>query len=157
MIHQNRRSFLKGSLAGGMVAIAAGSGLLRPSTVLAASWPKNAFAAKKVEDALKSLYGTSSVSSSAKVKVTANLQAENGAMVPVQVQTGLPNADAISIFVLENASPLVTNVSLKGAAGYLRANIKMLKTSDVQFVVRSGGKLYTAKQRIKVTAGGCGG
>lgn len=156
MINTNRRNFLKGTAATGVIVIAAGSGLLRPSTVWAANWAKPAFAGKSINAALKALYGTSKTISSKKLKITANLQAENGAMVPVQIQTSI-KTDAISVFVKENANPLVANVKTTGSAGYFRTNIKMLKTSDVQFVVKSGGKLYTAKQKIKVTAGGCGG
>ena len=33
----------------------------------------------------------------------------------------------------------------------------MAQTSDVHVVVKAGGKLYSAKAAIKVTAGGCGG
>jgi sulfur-oxidizing protein SoxY len=33
----------------------------------------------------------------------------------------------------------------------------MGQTSDVHAVLKSGGKLYSAKQTVKVTAGGCGG
>jgi len=156
VINTNRRSFLKGTTATGVIALAAATGLLRPTKVLAASWPKNAFAEKSIEGAMKALYGSSNASASKDLHITANLQAENGAMVPVQIQTAM-KADAISIYVKENASPLVSNLKLTGGAGFYRANIKMAKTSDVQFVVRSGGKLYTAKQKIKVTAGGCGG
>lgn len=156
MINTNRRGFLKGTFATGVIAVAAGSGLLRPTTVWAADWAKAAFEAKSIDNALKSLYGTSATSPSKAIMITANLQAENGAMVPVQVQTSM-NADAVSVFVKENASPLVSNLKVTGAAGFFRANIKMLKTSDVIFVVKSGNKLYSAKQKIKVTAGGCGG
>lgn len=157
MISNERRNFLKGATATGVVAIAAGAGLLRPATVWAADWPKAAFSAKTIDQALSDLYGSSQQTSSKDLKITANLQAENGAMVPVQIQTSMPNVDAISIYVKENASPLVANVKLSGAAALFRSNIKMLKTSDVVFVVRAGGKLYSAKQNIKVTAGGCGG
>lgn len=156
MIYTNRRSFLKGTAATGVIALATASGLLRPTTVLAASWPKNAFESKSIEGALKALYGTSATASSKDLHITANQQAENGAMVPVQIQTPM-KADAVSIYVKENANPLVANVKLTGAAGFFRANIKMAKTSDVHFVIHSGGKLYSAKQKIKVTAGGCGG
>jgi predicted secreted protein len=33
----------------------------------------------------------------------------------------------------------------------------MAQTSDVHFVVKAGGKLYSVKKTVKVTAGGCGG
>ncbi|MCB1874458.1 MAG: thiosulfate oxidation carrier protein SoxY, partial [Chromatiales bacterium] len=35
--------------------------------------------------------------------------------------------------------------------------IKMGKTGDVVAVVKSGGKLYSARKSVKVTIGGCGG
>jgi sulfur-oxidizing protein SoxY len=156
VISSNRRKFLRGTAATGVVALAAGSGLLRPTTVWAANWNKNAFEAKSIEAAMQALYGSSSHTPSKKIKIKANQQAENGAMVPVEVSSEM-DADAISIYVKENASPLVAGISITGGAPLLRANIKMLKTSDVMFVVRSGGKLYSATQKIKVTAGGCGG
>jgi len=156
VIKTNRRTFLKGTAASGVVTLAAAAGLLRPATVWAANWPKNAFEARSIEAGMKDLYGSGAATPSKKIQVTANQQAENGAMVPVQVQTGM-NADAVSIYVKENTQPLAVAIKVNGAAPFLRANIKMAKTSDVIFVVRSGGKLYTTKHRIKVTAGGCGG
>ena len=43
------------------------------------------------------------------------------------------------------------------AEGYVSTRIKMGKTSNVIAVVKSGGKLYSAKKEVKVTIGGCGG
>jgi len=47
-----RRIFLKGTLAGSAVALAAGAGLLNPRQVLAA-WPKSAFEAKDLSKAMR--------------------------------------------------------------------------------------------------------
>jgi len=152
-----RRSFLKGTLAGGVVAVAATSGLLRPAEVLAASWPKNAFTAKSVENALKDLFGTSATTASDAIKITAPIQAENGAVVPITASTTLPNVEAIAVVVEKNPSPLAASVDLTGASGYFRTKMKLGQTSPVHVVVKSGGKLYSAKQEIKVTTGGCGG
>jgi len=153
----NRRTFMQGTLAASVVAVAAGAGLLKPSRALAAEWPKAAFESKSVEDALKSLYGSSQMSASSSIKIKAPLQAENGAVVPMQVNTTLPNVEAISVYVAKNNLPLVANVGLAGAEGYFSARMKMGSTSDVVAVVKSGGKLYSAKQTVKVTVGGCGG
>ena len=54
-------------------------------------------------------------------------------------------------------SPLAASIDITGAAGYFRTKMKMGQTSPVHVVVKSGGKLYSAKQEIKVTTGGCGG
>ena len=157
MTNLHRRTFMKSTLAAGVAALAAAAGLLKPTRVLAAEWPKDAFGAKSVEDVLKSLYGSSAASDSPQVRIKAAPQAENAATVPITVSTDLPNVEAISILVDKNAFPLVCAASLSGAEGYLHARMKMAQTSDVHVVVRSAGKLYSAKQTIKVTVGGCGG
>jgi sulfur-oxidizing protein SoxY len=61
------------------------------------------------------------------------------------------------VFVEKNPSPLVAHASFAGAQGYFSARMKMGQTSDVVAVVKAGGKLYTARQNVKVTVGGCGG
>ena len=153
----NRRTFLKGTLAGSVVAVAAAAGLLKPTRVLAAAWPANAFEAKSIDDAVKALYGTSGAADSKAISIKAPIQAENGAVVPIAVSTSLPNVEGIAILVKENASPLVANAALAGAEGFFSARMKMGKTSDVKVVVKSAGKLHVASQQIKVTVGGCGG
>ena len=157
MTVMNRRTFLKGTVAGSVLAVAASAGLLTPTRVLAAAWPAAAFDAKSVDDALKSLYGTSAATDSKAISIKAPIQAENGAVVPIAVSTSLPNVEAIAIMVAGNNQPLVANVNLAGAVGYFSARMKMGKTSDVKVVVKSGGKLHMATQQIKVTVGGCGG
>ncbi len=154
----NRRSFLRASAAASVLAVAAGTGLLRPMRVWAATWPSGAFTANNVSDVLQKLYGSDKSSASKDIKITANLQAENGASVPVAVRASMPNVESVSILIHENAMPLAAHIrTAEGAAGYLRANIKMLKTSRVEFVVKAGGKLYSDSRKIKVTRGGCGG
>ena len=78
-------------------------------------------------------------------------------MVPIAVSATLPNVQGLAVFVEKNAQPLVASVALTGAAGYFSARMKMGQTSDVHVVCKAGGKLYSAKQTIKVTVGGCGG
>lgn len=158
MAQLNRRCFLRASAAASVLVVAAGTGLLRPTRVWAAAWPSGAFAANKVSVVLQKLYGSNKLSTSKDIKITANLQAEHGASVPVAVRASMPNVEAVSILIHENAMPLAVHVRItEGAAGYLRANIKMSKTSKVEFVVKAGGKLYSDSRKIKVTRGGCGG
>jgi sulfur-oxidizing protein SoxY len=141
----NRRTFLKGTMAASAVAVAAGAGLLKPAHVLAAEWPKKAFDQDKLEEALNALYGSSSTSDSKAIKIKAPLQAENGAVVPIEVSTSMGNIESVSIYVAKNPRPLVANLNTSGASGYFSARMKMGKTSDVHAVVKSGGKLYSSK------------
>jgi sulfur-oxidizing protein SoxY len=157
VIQHPRRTFLKNSLATAVLIAVGGTGLLSTHQALAAEWPKDAFTARKLEDAVQALFGNAATSPSASIKLKAPTQAENSAQVQVQVSAEMPNVEAIAVFVEKNPSPLVAHASFNGAEGCFSARMKMAQTSDVVVVVKSGGKLYTTRQNIKVTAGGCGG
>lgn len=148
---------MRGTLAGGLLAVAAGAGLLKPGRVLAGAWPKGAFDADTVEGGVESFFGTSQAQETDAIEFKAPLQAENGAVVPVKVTTTLPDPQSIAIVVEKNPSPFASALELTGAEGYYSARIKMGETSKVSCYVKSAGKLYQVSQQIKVTVGGCGG
>jgi len=157
MIDAKRRILLKGSLAAGAVGIAAGAGLLTPRAVLAA-WPESAFAAKSVDDALEGLLGTSSHEVSDSIKIKAPDIAENGAVVPVTVESDVDGIDSISVLAAGNQTPLIASFNLgAGALGFVSTRIKMAKTAEVIAVVKAGDKIFSASKEVKVTIGGCGG
>ena len=152
-----RRTFLQGAATGAMVSVALGAGLLSPRLVLAA-WPKAAFEAKSVGEALKDLLGSDQTTASDAITVKAPDIAENGAVVPVTISTTLPDVESISIVAEKNGTPLTSSFILgKTTEGYISTRIKMGKTSKVIAVVKAGGKLYSASKEVKVTIGGCGG
>jgi sulfur-oxidizing protein SoxY len=157
-MNQTRRTFLKGSLAGSVVAVAAGAGLLTPQIVLAA-WPKAAFESKDVNSAMQALHGSTSTTASGKIKMKAPDIAENGAVVPVSVDaTGLGSVSTITVIAEKNGLPLAASFDLgSNAEGFVSTRIKLSKTSKVVAVAKSGGTLYSASKDIKVTIGGCGG
>jgi len=152
-----RRTFLRGAVAAGAVGVAAGTGMLTPRMVLAA-WPKAAFDAKSVDDAVNALLGSSSLTGSDKINIKAPDIAENGAVVPITVSTDITGVDSMSILVEKNATPLTSTYNLgKGTDAFVSTRIKMGKTSSVIAVVKAGGKLYSHGKEVKVTIGGCGG
>ena len=153
-----RRTFLKGTVASGVIVAAAGAGLLRPTEVLASAYPSNSFGQKGMQATLKKLFGTTTVIKSRKIKfINPTIQAENSQVVPITVSIGM-KVDSIAILVAKNPGAMAASVDLSGAAkGYFRTKLKMGKTSDVHAVVKSGNKLYSNKIKIKVTVGGCGG
>jgi len=153
-----RRTFLKGTVAGSVLAVAAGSGLLRPTQALAAAWPKGAFDAETEANAVSSLYGTSSGTENSAITLKAPIQAENGSVVPVKVETSMAGVESIAVMIEKNPRPLASNVDLSGpSTGYYSTRVKMGKTSKVTAYVKAGGKLHTASKTVKVTVGGCGG
>jgi len=153
-----RRTFLKGTMASSAVAIAAGAGLLSPSSVLAAAWPQAAFEAKSVDDALNNLLGSANNTPSSDIKIKAPDIAENGAVVPVSVSSSIAGVESIAIIASKNGTPLAANFRLgANAKADVSTRIKMGKTSDIIAIVKAGGKVHSTRKNVKVTIGGCGG
>ncbi len=156
MTSMKRRTFLRGAAASSMIGLAVSAGLLKPRMVMAA-WPQAGFDAKAVDGALSALHQLSSLVPSADINIKAPDIAENGAVVPITVSTGLP-AEAITVIVEKNPFPLAANFIMgAGAVGYVSTRVKMGKTSKLIAVVKAGGKLHSADKEVKVTIGGCGG
>jgi len=155
-VSMKRRTFLKGTVTTGVLSVAVGAGLLKPSQVLAA-WPESAFAQKTLADAISTIAG-GAAADSGDIKIKAPDIAENGAVVPITVSTGMTGVEKISVFVAENPQPLAASFDLTSSCeGFVSTRIKMGKTSDVVAVVQAGGKAFQAKKTVKVTIGGCGG
>jgi len=158
-INPGRRAALKSGGATAVLGLFVAAGLVRPGTAQAQSaWNQAAFAAKGLDNVVKSLGGASAAQTKEMSWGATPEIAENGAVVPVSVATTLTDVTSISFLVSEN--PVVLVASYKIPAGTLPniANrIKMAKTSNVIVVVEAGGKLYSATKEVKVTVGGCGG
>ena len=151
-----RRNFIKNSI------LFAGALAVAPTAILSnnayASWPKKSFDIKDLSDSVKSVYGHNNLEESSKVKLKAPSIAENGAIVPINVSTTLDNVESIMIFVENNPQPLSSGYQLTSLAQpSIGTRLKMGKTSNVMAAVKSGNKIYTSTQEVKVTIGGCGG
>lgn len=150
----NRRTVVKAIAAGGALI---GASVMMPRAAMAA-WAESAFKADKQDAAMNALLGSSEAAASAEVTLKAPDIAENGAVVPVTVRTGMANVESISIFVENNPNPLVAEFMIPaGTDADVSTRLRMGKTSKVTAVVKADGKLYSAAKEVKVTIGGCGG
>jgi len=148
-----RRTLLKVAVGGYAVAMAVGAGLLVPWYALAA-WPKEAFNAKAVGDALNNLYQSDALVDSGNIKIKTQQTSTNGAVVPVTIETSLPNAESISVIVEKNTRPLAGQFVLTDAVKpKVSTRIKVAKSSRVMAVIKADGKLHTAAQEVEVTVG----
>jgi sulfur-oxidizing protein SoxY len=155
-MNRSKRAVLKGAGAGGALAVALASGLLRPGAALAA-WNKAAFDAKTTADAMKALGVTGAVESK-DIQIRAPEIAENGAVVPIDVTATIPGATSISVFVEKNPFPYTGTFDLSpGTLPFVHLRVKIGESSPVRVVVAAGGKYFTAAKEVKVTIGGCGG
>lgn len=152
-----RRTLLKGVGSTGALAAAVAAGVLKPTQVLAADWNKGAFEAKDLANAMKGV-GAASAADHKDLVLKAPEIAENGAMVPVDVISNIPNTTSISIFVDKNPMPLSAHFDFaNGAMAEASVRLKMGQTAIVKAVAKADGKFYSAQREVKVTAGGCGG
>lgn len=154
-VDMKRRLFLKQSLAAGAMGMLVGTGMLMPKAALA-EWPKEAFKNKDAAAAVNTLLG-GQPTDSAEVKMTAPEIAENGAVVPVKIETSMAGVESITLVAPNNPWPMVANFKMgEGAIAYASTRIKMGTSGEVIGIVKAGGKLHSARQEIKVTVGGCG-
>jgi sulfur-oxidizing protein SoxY len=122
-----------------------------------AAWNKEAFGAKTAADALKSLRAGSSTESK-DIAIEAPQIAENGAVVPVEITSNLPDTRSIAVVIEKNPFPLAARFEFsEGAVPYVKVNLKMGESSFVRVVAEAGGRYYGASREVKVTIGGCGG
>ena len=93
------------------------------------------------------------------VALTAPDIAENGAVVPMTVQTSLPGVKRLLLLVDKNPSPLVAQFMVNPAVdASFQTRAKMGQSCDVFAVaVMEDGKTLFTKKEVKVTLGGCGG
>ena len=146
-----RRFFLQGS-------VAAAALLALPRALLASAWPEPAFASKAASNALTELYGTDQTTASSAISLGAPEIAENGAVVPISVETSLENVQSVSIVVEKNPRPLAVSFDIPpGTLPNVACRIKMGQTSQVMAVVKTDSGLFSTSKEVKVTIGGCGG
>jgi sulfur-oxidizing protein SoxY len=149
-----RRAILRSGTALALLA----TGLVRPLVATAAEWNKTAFDAKTLADSIKAIGGTNAQDSK-DILIKAPDIAENGAVVPVEVTSRIPNTQAIAILAEKNPFPLVASFDFAaGAEAYASTRIKLGQTSNIRVLVKTAdGKFYSALKEVKVTIGGCGG
>jgi sulfur-oxidizing protein SoxY len=149
-VDYGRREAIK---TGGVLGMFLMLGVL-PMSALAAI-DRKAFETGSLDEALDTL-GGKLAEESPLITLTAPDVAENGALVPVTVESALADVEQISILADRNPTMLVAQYTLpKGTDAYLSTRIRMAETSNVIVLIKAGGRFYRASKQVKVTAGGC--
>jgi len=148
-----RRNFLNVTL--GALALA-----VVPASVKAEDYRATkpaVWAAHTVDDALKAMYGTTTLIEEG-VSLTAPDVASNGGAIPVDFSTDL---DIKSIAVYQDANPeaaVCAYTVTKYTINKYSIKIKMAKSGTITIVAEGNdGKLYAAKKTLDVALGGCEG
>lgn len=164
----SRRRFLKLLGTAGVTASAVSLGLVAPARVLAAApaglgMPEPG---EKVEETLARLFGKRPLQAAGdRLKVDIPLIAENGSVVPVQIESNLPMSATnyvkhVYVITDKNRRPLNAKFTFTPEAGRLAlaTNVRLASTTNVRVIAEmNDGTLWEAKREVKVTVGGCGG
>jgi len=146
-----KRTMIKGGLA--LFALTC-----LPVKLLAAAWPQKTFSPKTASEAMVALLGTDETTPSEKIHLKLPQIAENGAVVPIEINTTLENVELIAIVVENNPRPMAATFEIPaGTLPKITTRIKMGKTSDVMAVVKTNNGVFSTREEVKVTIGGCGG
>jgi len=150
-MHQNRREFLK------LLSLMAAAGLLPAGSAWAEDWNKAAFESKKMDDVVKALGGAAPQQSGQVLLIGPEI-AENGAVVPLELESKLPNTESMAVLIEKNPNILAGFFTIPGGTlPWVQTRVKMAETCNVYLLAKAGGKHYYAVKEIKVTLGGCGG
>lgn len=146
-----RRKFVKN-----LIAIPVFGSLLKSAAALA-DWNFEAFAAETEREALDVFFSGRQVTESDAITISVHDLVENGAVVPIKIESDLPAVKSISIMVEKNPNPLIAHFDLSPECkAFIATRIKVGAPSDIIAIVQSGDKLYSKRKFIEVVEGGCG-
>jgi len=84
-------------------------------------------------------------------------QAENGAIVPITVESRLPNTARLFVFAEHNPGPLLARFDFEpGTEAWVSLRVKLNESGPVLAVAESEGRFYGAVRQVRVMVGGCG-
>ncbi|HEY8036584.1 MAG TPA: thiosulfate oxidation carrier protein SoxY [Methylobacter sp.] len=151
----NRRAFLKKSVALGGYSIIATGGLLA-SPEAHAEWLAETTSTNILQQTLKRLFKDQEIIESDQIDIQIPKTAENGAAVPITVTSGLRNVESIAILIEKNPIPLAAKFELSpDLEPFVSARLKIAESSAVAVIVETNEGFFTASKKVIVTPGGC--
>ena len=83
--------------------------------------------------------------------------AEDGAIVPLTVETSLPDVTELVILAERNPTPVVARFTFDRALDpFVSLRIKLNESGDVIALVKTAETAYVVRERVQVVVGGCG-
>jgi len=163
-MRESRRKVIEIAGKGSAAAVLLGSGWLS-GTASAADMPnplapndqRKQFDTHTLAEVVKDLGGSQAQRSDA-IELTAPEIAENGAVVPVQIESKLPGTKLIAILTEKNPRALTAVFHIPdGTEPWVATRVKLAETAKIIALVQSDDGFHYAEREVKVTLGGCGG
>lgn len=151
----NRRAFIKKSVAFSAYSIITAGGLLNPPEANA-EWLAETTSTNILQQALKRLFKDQKIIETDKIDIQIPKTAENGGAVPITVTSSLNNVESIAILVEKNPIPLAAKFELSpDLEPFVSTRLKIAESSAVAVIVETNEGFYTASKKVLVTLGGC--
>lgn len=148
-----RRDFIQISTA---LTLAFSAGILIPSAVFGKEWEGKLLDAQTVKEAVIALGGDLIVNSTG-VILSGPEMVESGYVVPLSIQSKIPDTDFMAFMIQKNPAPMSAVFLIPpGTEANINTRIKMGETSTIYGIVRANGNFYVGSTMIKVRAGGGG-
>lgn len=148
----NRRAFLKKSVALGGFSVLAINGLMA-STKANAEWSTET---GMLEQTIKRLFKDQDIIQSDKIDIQLPKTAVNDAAVPITVTSSLNDVESISILVEKNPIPLAAKFEFSpDMQAFVSTRLKIAESSSVIVIVETGEGFYSVGEKVIVTPGGC--
>lgn len=91
-----------------------------------------------------------------RIRLDVPVVAEDGAVVPVTVESLIPGTDRLVLLAEKNPFPLVAAFNFGPlAVPFVALRIKMNASADVVALARAGGTYYLTRKAVRVVVGGC--
>lgn len=149
---RSRREFIRR-----LTLLAAFCPMLRASRLAAAGTGSAAPEAGDLKKAMAETLAGRPWSRSDRVLLEVPDLAENGAIVPITVESRLPGTSRILIFGEKNPGPLLAQFRFApDADGWVSLRVKLNESGRVLAIAEAGGKYYGTEKMVKVMIGGCG-
>lgn len=125
---------------------------------LVTATPKQELPGGRVGEVWKKLFGTQAWELSEQIRIQVPDVAEDGALVPVTVESSYDGTHELYLLAEENPQPLAAHIRFGARAkGFFSLRLKLNETGLLWVVVaKSGATPLARSQKVTVLKGGCG-
>jgi len=123
----------------------------------AGAWRAEDFRSTDFASAFAALFGGQAITESDGLQISLPEIAENGAVVPLTIDSTLSGIDKLYVWVENNPTPLAAQFDLSpNLLPFVTARVKMAESGYLRVIARQGENWLQTRKWVTVVQGGCG-